>query len=192
MPYRFRAEGPVRYENSDHHEKEIQEQAKRDARDETRLRVEKGVFLVGVLGIGGLLYTLYLTRVATNVATEAANAAKQQVIVMQQQVVAAERPWISADVGLIEPLRTRGGVVEVRVFLKNVGRSVATEVRVKVKIVLYHWSKVLTPDWSPDEIRQGSKELCEDLRQSRLVEGGGLSFFQISKASLRPALDWGG
>lgn len=75
IPYRFRTGGLFRYENPDRHEKDVDEQAKRDARDESRLRVEKRVFWVGLFGLFGLLYTLCLTRVATNAATDQAKAA---------------------------------------------------------------------------------------------------------------------
>jgi hypothetical protein len=66
IPYRFRVERFFRYENPDHHEKEIQEQAKRDARDKARLRVEKDALWVGLFGLAGLLFTLRETHISTD------------------------------------------------------------------------------------------------------------------------------
>jgi hypothetical protein len=57
---------------------------------------------------------------------------KRQWKVMQKQLDLSERPWVSADVSIAQPLvfDQRGGVTAIRVRLKNVGHSVALYVSV--------------------------------------------------------------
>jgi len=126
-PYRFHGEGLVYDETSTRHEKEIEEQTKRDARDETRLYVEKIALFVGFFGLVGLLVTLYLTRVATNAAIEAVQAARTSA----QADIASARAWIAfkmwKDVGVMKESRRFFGIL----VQKNVGTTPATNVSTK-------------------------------------------------------------
>jgi hypothetical protein len=148
-------------------------------------------WITAIAVVGGIVSLIYIKQTldATSIA---ANAARIQAEVAMRQVELSERPWITADATLSQPLNSRGGWVKLDVSLKNVGRSVAWDVRIRVKIVLYHWSKAIKLDWDPNEIEHDGAELCEDLRRSRLVEGGGLVLFPDQQGSIQSQTGLGG
>ena len=89
----------------------------------------------------GLLYTLYLTRVATNAATEQARIAKQHLAL-------SERPWVSIEPQVAQPLVFLGdrdpsttmptriiATMHLRLIMKNVGNSVALDASPWVALV---------------------------------------------------------
>lgn len=124
IPYRFRVKGFFRYEDPGRHEKEIQEQAKRDARDKARLRVEKDVFWVGLFGLVGLLFTLAQTRISTEA--------------VKKQFELSERPWVSVDLVAIRPLVFEGDSIAsvwVQFAMKNLGHSPAHSAQLRFQVV---------------------------------------------------------
>jgi hypothetical protein len=64
---------------------------------------------------------------------------------MQKQLVASERPWVSAKISLFEPLSftDKGGIIGVAAVMRNVGHSPAIDVRFASKVVVAYGAEDL-------------------------------------------------
>lgn len=104
---------------------EDEARAKRtERRDEQRLWVERATFIVGFLGLVGLLFTLQQTRISTEAVTK--------------QLELSERPWISVDLVATRPLVfTEGSKISIwaQFILKNLGHSPARAAQLRFEIV---------------------------------------------------------
>ena len=96
--------------------------------------------LVAVIGYAIITYRQWHTMDATfREVKKQTDSAQAQVITMQKQLVASERPWISARIFLTQPLIFTGkgiATIGVGAIMKNVGHSPAINVRFDSKVIM--------------------------------------------------------
>ncbi len=99
-----------------------------------------------------------------------AETAKIQANAAAKQLELSERPWLSAQISVYQPLTIdeKGGRMGIRAMLKNTGHSVALDVRFSGDIIT-----LLTPGL--DTITAGYAGLCERLRKRAEGEPSGFS-----------------
>lgn len=80
-------------------------------------------------------------------ANEQSKVMNKQLITMQKQLEASDRPWLKVDFKPIGPLKFSNEntcvTVNVRIMVKNIGRSVATKVRYNYEMVLFRMIDII-------------------------------------------------
>jgi hypothetical protein len=96
-------------------------------------------FLISVLGLLGLGYTVYYTARAAGEASKAASAAAEANKLSRELFIATERPWVKIEVRIDGPLTYSPNGMNVTLMFKvtNVGRSPAVNVWIDAAVHMF-------------------------------------------------------
>jgi hypothetical protein len=130
-----------------------------------RLRLELGAGLIAL----GLLAVNILLWCSTR---DASNAARRSSDIAQKQLEMSERPWMSAEFSIDQPIefQPNGDMgVQLHVVMKNIGHSVATDVR-----LILGADPEGGGDWFM-KVPKEQKEMCEMWRNTSFPSDNGSS-----------------
>ena len=93
---------------------------------------------IGIAGVGGLLVSLHLTRLALNKAADANGVAEKSLAQSKENAALDRRPWISINITAPEGLTFHPEFVHIKlvITIKNVGLTAAHNIRVKPDFIL--------------------------------------------------------
>jgi hypothetical protein len=110
--------------------------------DYEQLRLARKTYTLGCWNIGVLVVTMALVGIYACYAARQANANKTAAGTAAKQLALSERPWLSVDFEILQPLSfdDKGASLGVKWHLTNIGHSIASKVTVRDTLVAVNLS----------------------------------------------------